>query len=132
MPDNFSFVIEGRLAGMARPGRSSPLEDDLAFLMAQGIGAIVSMTESSLMENVDRAGATLIELKALGVRLSLDDFGTGYSSLAYLKQFPIDKLKIDQSFVRGLPGDADDAAIACTIRIPNASVSVSRSRVSLA
>src|SRR3970282_1789574 len=46
MPDNFSFVIEGRLAGMARPGRSSPLEEDLAFLMVRGIGAIVSMTES--------------------------------------------------------------------------------------
>jgi atypical dual specificity phosphatase len=52
MPDNFSFVIEGRLAGMARPGRSSPLEEDLAFLMAQGIGAIVSMTERALDEGM--------------------------------------------------------------------------------
>jgi atypical dual specificity phosphatase len=52
MPDNFSFVIEGRLAGMARPGRSSPLEDDLAFLMARGIGAIVSMTERPLDEGM--------------------------------------------------------------------------------
>ncbi|HZY31849.1 MAG TPA: protein-tyrosine phosphatase family protein, partial [Candidatus Methylomirabilis sp.] len=52
MPDNFSFVIEGRLAGMARPGRSSPLEEDLAFLMARGIGAIVSMTERPLDEGM--------------------------------------------------------------------------------
>ncbi|GGY33553.1 hypothetical protein GCM10008098_28610 [Rhodanobacter panaciterrae] len=75
----------------------------------------IEMTESSLMENVEWIRRTLTGLKALGTLLSLDDFGTGYSSLAYLKQFPIDKLKIDQSFVRGLPTDADDAAIAQAI-----------------
>jgi diguanylate cyclase (GGDEF)-like protein/PAS domain S-box-containing protein len=75
----------------------------------------IELTESSLMENVERLQDTLAELRDLGVRLSLDDFGTGYSSLAYLKQFPIDALKIDQSFVRGLPEDVRDAAIARTI-----------------
>jgi EAL domain-containing protein (putative c-di-GMP-specific phosphodiesterase class I) len=75
----------------------------------------IELTESSLMENVARLRDTLAELKALGVQLSLDDFGTGYSSLAYLKQLPLDVLKIDQSFVRGLPDDPDDAAIARTI-----------------
>ena len=75
----------------------------------------IELTESSLMENVMRVQNVLAELKALGIQLSLDDFGTGYSSLAYLKQFPFDKLKIDQSFVRGLPDDGDDATIARTI-----------------
>jgi diguanylate cyclase (GGDEF)-like protein/PAS domain S-box-containing protein len=75
----------------------------------------IELTESCLMESVSRVQQTLADLKALGTMLSLDDFGTGYSSLAYLKHFPIDKLKIDQSFVRGLPDAADDAAIAQTI-----------------
>jgi atypical dual specificity phosphatase len=55
MADNFSFVIEGRLAGMARPGRSRPLEDDIEFLKAQGIGAIVSTTERPLDEGIVRS-----------------------------------------------------------------------------
>lgn len=75
----------------------------------------IELTESSLLDNVARVQGTLAELKALGVKLSLDDFGTGYSSLAYLKNFSLDKLKIDQSFVRGLPGNVDDAAIARAI-----------------
>ena len=75
----------------------------------------LELTESSLMENIEDVRDTLSELKALGVSLSLDDFGTGYSSLSYLKQFSLDKLKIDRSFVNDLPYDADATAIAGTI-----------------
>ncbi len=75
----------------------------------------LELTESQIMQNVAAATDTLIRLKAMGVRLSIDDFGTGYSSLAYLKRFPIDTLKIDQSFVRDITTDPDDAAISKAI-----------------
>jgi diguanylate cyclase (GGDEF)-like protein len=72
----------------------------------------LEITESTAMSNVEATSTTLRELKALGVHIAIDDFGTGYSSLSYLKRLPIDSLKIDRSFVTGLPGDQDDASIA--------------------
>lgn len=75
----------------------------------------VELTESLVMTDVERAIETLDNLHHLGVFLSIDDFGTGYSSLSYLKRFPIDILKIDQSFVRDISLDPDDAAIVLSI-----------------
>jgi diguanylate cyclase (GGDEF)-like protein/PAS domain S-box-containing protein len=75
----------------------------------------LELTETSLMENTEPTIALLGRLKELGVQISIDDFGTGYSSLAYLRRFPIDKLKIDIVFIRDITRSPDDAAIARTI-----------------
>ncbi|MEM7081968.1 MAG: EAL domain-containing protein [Pseudomonadota bacterium] len=75
----------------------------------------LEITESMLMQDVEKVIETLQRIKQLGVGLSVDDFGTGYSSLAYLKRFPIDALKIDASFVQDLRIDEDDAAICAAI-----------------
>jgi EAL domain-containing protein (putative c-di-GMP-specific phosphodiesterase class I) len=75
----------------------------------------LELTESMLVENVEEIIEKMLALKASGVSFSLDDFGTGYSSLSYLKRLPLDQLKIDQSFVRDVLNDPNDAVIARTI-----------------
>ena len=75
----------------------------------------LELTESILVRHADEALQRLQALSRLGIKLSIDDFGTGYSSLAYLKRFPIDKLKIDLSFVHDIPQDSGDMEIAAAI-----------------
>jgi EAL domain-containing protein (putative c-di-GMP-specific phosphodiesterase class I) len=75
----------------------------------------LELTESMLVSNVEDIVEKMFALKAKGVAFSLDDFGTGFSSLSYLKRLPLDQLKIDQSFVREVLSDPNDAAIAKTV-----------------
>jgi EAL domain-containing protein (putative c-di-GMP-specific phosphodiesterase class I) len=75
----------------------------------------IEITESSMMENPDAAVRTLHALREMGVHLAIDDFGTGYSSLSQIRRFPIGALKMDQSFIKGIPADEDNAAIASAI-----------------
>lgn len=75
----------------------------------------LEITEGMVMRNPEQAIETLLKLKAMHFNIAIDDFGTGYSSLAYLKRFPIDKLKIDRSFIKDTPGDQEDVAITRAI-----------------
>lgn len=75
----------------------------------------LEITESTLMQNIERSSVVLQQLKNVGVSIALDDFGTGYSSLSYLTMFPFDKVKIDKSFVKGLPNDSRSSAIIASI-----------------
>jgi EAL domain-containing protein (putative c-di-GMP-specific phosphodiesterase class I) len=75
----------------------------------------IEITESELMENVLRAAGSISRLKSLGLMIYIDDFGTGYSSLSYLRTLDVDALKIDQSFIRDMPDDADAVAVVRSI-----------------
>ena len=103
----------------ARQFRQKDLVDNLRRILADtGQPARLlelEITETTLMQDIDETRSRLQEISAMGVQLVIDDFGTGYSSLSYLKRFPVHKLKIDQSFVRDLTFDADDAAIVTAI-----------------
>lgn len=103
----------------ARQFRADALLDEVVdALAASGMSPEcleLELTESMLIEDVDRTVETISALKRAGVKLALDDFGTGYSSLAYLRRFAIDRLKIDQSFVRDLLSDPDDRVIALSV-----------------
>jgi diguanylate cyclase (GGDEF)-like protein len=76
---------------------------------------VIELTESMLMDRVEVTSQQLRDLRELGAEVSIDDFGTGYSSMNYLKRFPVDELKIDRSFVAGMPGDKADVAIVRAI-----------------
>jgi diguanylate cyclase (GGDEF)-like protein len=87
-----------------------------------GDALIIELTESTLVDDPNAAAVTLDELRALGVRLSIDDFGTGYSSLSYLKRFPVDRVKIDRSFVDGLgtQDSSEESLVAAIVAMAGA------------
>jgi diguanylate cyclase len=109
---DFTIAVNASPQQLRRPGLARAVGDALAEFRLPGAMLEIELTESSVMENLDRVQEELAAIKALGTSLALDDFGTGFSSLAYLKLLKLDKLKIDQSFVRGLPSDVLDASIS--------------------
>ncbi|PHV04967.1 GGDEF domain-containing protein [Janthinobacterium sp. BJB412] len=111
-PIRLAVNVSAREFTSALPGR---VQETLVRYGLEPTWLELEITESTLMHNIDRVIGIMDRITALGVTLSLDDFGTGYSSLSYLKRFPIDTLKIDRSFTTGIPGDANDCAIASTI-----------------
>jgi diguanylate cyclase (GGDEF)-like protein len=103
----------------ARQFRSGSLLADIDAALSEASHPASSLeleiTESMVMEDPERAVDLLGKIRGRGIHLSLDDFGTGHSSLAYLKRFPIDTLKIDKAFIKDMPANTDDVAIARTI-----------------
>jgi len=99
--------------------RSKDFVSSVGIILAEtGFDArclVMELTETFLMEDSKSTAVVLVALKALGIQLALDDFGTGYSSLSFVRRFPIDVLKIDQSFVRDLSTDEGDASIVSTV-----------------
>jgi EAL domain-containing protein (putative c-di-GMP-specific phosphodiesterase class I) len=100
---------------MSAPDIAGLVGDVLARTGAPPDTICLELTESMFMGDVDRAGQTLAALKALGVRLSIDDFGTGFSSLSYLKNYPVDAVKVDRAFIDGLGTDPHDFALVAAI-----------------
>lgn len=109
--------ISVNLSGMQLK-RNDQVENVAKILADTGLAPHLlelELTEGVVMENAEATINTLYKFKGMGIKLSIDDFGTGYSSLSYLKRFPIDTLKIDQSFVKDITTNSDDEAIASTI-----------------
>ncbi|WP_052746099.1 EAL domain-containing protein [Sulfurovum lithotrophicum] len=87
------------------------LKECLDTMSFKSVWLELEVTEGQMMKNPDEAVAILDEIKAMGISVAIDDFGTGYSSLSYLKRLPVSRLKIDQSFIHGIPEDRENAAI---------------------
>lgn len=122
---NWTMAVNVSVSQFAQPNFVANVAKALKKTGANPHLLKLELTESMLAKDVEDVIVKMFEIKALGVTFSLDDFGTGYSSLSYLKRLPLDQLKIDQSFVRDLFTDANDATIARTIIALGHSLSLS-------
>lgn len=112
---NFIMAVNISARQFQHPGFIRLVADILTETGLPPTSLELEITESLAMHDAEKSIATMNELRALGIHLSIDDFGTGYSSLSYLKRFPINKLKVDQSFVRNMTLNANDASITKTV-----------------
>ncbi len=125
MTAKWTMAVNVSVSQFAQPSFVANVEKALQKTGANPQLLKLELTESMLAKDVEDVIVKMFEIKALGVKFSLDDFGTGYSSLSYLKRLPLDQLKIDQSFVRDLLTDTNDATIARTIIALGHSLSLS-------
>jgi diguanylate cyclase (GGDEF)-like protein/PAS domain S-box-containing protein len=109
--DGFTMSVNVSVRELAQPGLCAQVRQALRDTGLDARALQLEITESTLMEEAGPAMAAIDDLKALGVRLALDDFGTGYSSLSYLRRFPVDTLKLDQSFIVAVDHDEGATAI---------------------
>jgi EAL domain-containing protein (putative c-di-GMP-specific phosphodiesterase class I) len=110
-----SMAVNVSARQFARDDFAATVERVLAETGLEAGRLVLELTESTVMQDAERAVRALQQLKECGVRVAIDDFGTGYSSLAYLKRFAVDDLKIDRSFIKDLPEDSNDAALTTAI-----------------
>ncbi len=110
-PPGFRLGVNLAAQQFQRGDCAGLLREALEAAGAEPQQLVVEITESVFISDKGDAMRQLQEMKSLGIQVAIDDFGTGFSSLSYLKHFPIDTLKIDQSFVCGIPGDAEDVAL---------------------
>jgi EAL domain-containing protein (putative c-di-GMP-specific phosphodiesterase class I) len=110
---NISVNIAGRQ--LQESNLINQIEQILADTGLDGSYLKLELTESMLVDNIQNTVDTLLQLKAMDIKLSIDDFGTGYSSLSYLHRFPIDTLKIDRSFINKIGSNPEECAVVKTI-----------------
>lgn len=113
--DHLVVAVNLSAVQLREPGLIDMVESTIVSLGFPGSKLRLEITESMLIENEAEVGQTMNQLCRLGIHFAIDDFGTGYSSFDYIKRFPFSTLKIDQSFVRGLPDDTKDKAIVKSI-----------------
>ena len=113
--EELTIAVNVSASQFAQPELQAQIKSVLQTSGAPAARLKLELTESMLVRDTDKAISSMHSLKSLGIKISLDDFGMGYSSLSYLKHLPIDQLKIDQSFVRDIQGNAYDSAIARTL-----------------
>jgi diguanylate cyclase (GGDEF)-like protein len=114
-PDGLTVAVNVSASQLHAPGLVATVSEVLAASGLPSRRLELEITESTMMQNWQDTAATLQQIKRLGVRIAMDDFGTGFSSLSYLRRFPFDKIKVDQSFVRELTSSSQSVAIVRAI-----------------
>lgn len=112
---DFRLAVNLSAVQLLHPGLTPAIERIMTTYRVPPDSLELEVTETSLMQDVETAGKQLLALRQLGITIAIDDFGTGHSSLAYLKRLPLDKIKIDRSFVQDMHSNNDDATIVRSI-----------------